>query len=179
MIWCFSDDSSVYSKKSQRKQNPELPPLSPYDQPRSHSESSTSNKSSAIVTKDRRVTAPPAILGDSIDEGEEEDDDDPISRIMNRPTEEVVPRPVSAYVDLTQSYLPAGNRNSRDMSLHENPMKAQTKRDKAVTVHTTTNNNPEGIRYSPNRRPSPTDMKNLDDFRKGRTSKRATGKTQV
>lgn len=65
------------------------------------------------------------------------------------------------------------------MSLHDNPMKSHVspiRRDKAVTVHSS---KPEDPRVAPHRRPSPTDMKNLEEFKKGRSSKRAAGKTQV
>lgn len=177
----ISDDVSVHSRRTPGKPNSELPPLSPPDSKRGYSESPNQHKSYAVVSKDRRVTSPAVLIGQSIDEDDEndDDDDDSINRIMNRPSEEIEARPVSAYVDLTQSYLPGGSRDSRDMSLHDNPMKSHVspiRREKAVTVHTS---KPDEIRTAPHRRPSPTDMKNLEEFKKGRTSKRATGKTQV
>lgn len=138
------------------------------------SSDSPSSSPGAIVTKDRRVTSPSVVLGsDSYVDGE-----DYINKILSESSDKETPRPVSAYVDLKRSYDQPGSRDSNDMTHEDNPMQSQTKirRDKASTVHTST---PSQQHPHPVRRPSPTDMKNLDDFKKGRSSKRATGKTQV
>jgi hypothetical protein len=130
----------------------------------------------SIKEKDRRITSPhvlQSILGD-------DDNDDILNDILNRPSDGVVPRPVSAYVDLQQSYAPL--RDSREMSLHDNPMQSMShsspiRREKAATVHSTKLE--ESLNKQAQRRPSPTDLKNLEDFKKGRSSKRAAGKTQL
>lgn len=144
----------------------------------SESSPSYTSVSTSLVAKDRRVTSPGML--ESIDD--DDDADDYLSQILNRPSDEIVPRPVSAYVDFQQSYAPVGSRDSRDMSLHENPMQSRSypspiHREKAQTVHTTKLDGAPMKQIQ--RRPSPTDMKNLDDFKKGRSSKRAAGKTQL
>lgn len=157
------------------------PPQSPHHQSQHHHSHNQqhNNNNNAMVTKERRVTSPGVLIGSAAYEDDDEDDD-PISQIMNRPSDEITPRPISAYVDLSQSYIPAGSRDSRDMSLHDNPMKSEPspyRREKAITVHSSSPSDTRQL--APTRRPSPTDMKNLEEFKKGRSSKRAAGKTQV
>lgn len=94
----------------------------------------------------------------------------------------VIPRPVSAYVDLQQSYALLGSRDSRKISLYDNPMQSPAHsspsyREQVATDHSSKLEESSSKRAQ--RRPSSSDMKNLDEFKKGRSSKRAAGKTQL
>jgi hypothetical protein len=146
-----------------RRSDPRRPPQN------GNGRESASSSPGAIIAKERRVTSPGIALGLDIS-GE-----DYINQILSGSSDPGdQSRPLSAYIDIPQSYNQPGNRESRGIPPQDNPMQhahAKTRN----TVHTST----PSTQVSPMRRPSPTDMKNLEEFKKGRTSKRANGKTQV
>ena len=106
--------------------------------------------------------------------GGDSEDDGPS---VGRPLEEVG-RPLSAYVDINKSYEMA-----RDFGLghvdEENPMK--TPREMLSTAHSRFAPHAEGgdaSHLAPmHRRPSPIDQHNIDEFKRGRRSRRASAKS--